>query len=67
MLDVNEGSFDRFLRVLLGIVLIGVGFGAMSGGGGIALGIIGVIVFFTGVSGRCLIYKLINFNTRGVR
>ena len=67
MIDVNEGPLDRLIRVLLGIVLIGVGFGAISGGGGIALGVIGVILLFTGVSGRCLIYKILNFNTLGVR
>jgi hypothetical protein len=63
----NEGPLDRWVRVVLGAVLTGVGFGAMSGGGGIALGVIGVIILLTGITGRCLIYRLINFNTLGVR
>jgi hypothetical protein len=34
MLNKNEGSLDRFIRILLGIVMMAVGFGVMSGGGG---------------------------------
>ncbi len=66
-MEKNEGRLDRLVRVLLGAVLTGVGFGAVGGGGGIALGVIGVIVLLTGITGRCLIYRLINFNTLGVR
>ena len=64
MLNKNEGSLDRFIRILLGIVMMAVGFGVMSGGG-IALGVIGAMVFFTGVTGVCLTYKLFNLNTLG--
>ncbi len=67
MIDKNEGPIDRLIRVLLGIVLMAVGFGAMSGGGGIALGVIGVILLLTGITGRCIAYRLTNFNTLGVR
>jgi hypothetical protein len=66
-MDKNEGPLDRWIRVVLGAVLTGVGFGVVGGGGGIALGVIGVIVLLTGITGRCLIYRLINFNTLGVR
>jgi hypothetical protein len=65
MSNKNEGTLDRFIRIMLGIVMMAVGFGVMSGGGGIALGAIGAIVFFTGVTGVCLIYKLFNLNTLG--
>ncbi len=65
MFNKNEGTFDRLIRVLLGIVMMAVGFGVMSGSGGIALGAIGAIVSFTGVTGVCLIYKLFNLNTLG--
>ena len=67
MIDVNEGLIDRLIRLLLGIFMIGIGFGTITGGGGIALGTIGIVLFLTGITGRCLIYKLINFNTLGVR
>ena len=65
MLNKNEGSLDSFIRILLGIVMMAVGFGVMSGGGRIALGVIGAMVFFTGVTGVCLTYKLFNLNTLG--
>jgi hypothetical protein len=65
MINKNEGTLDRFIRIMLGIVMMAVGFGVMSGGGGIALGVIGAMVFFTGVTGVCLIYKLFNLNTLG--
>ena len=65
MLNKNQGTFDRLLRVLLGIVMMAVGFGVMSGGGGIALGVTGAMVFFTGVTGVCLTYKLFKLNTLG--
>ena len=65
MLNKNEGTLDRFIRILLGIVMMAVGFRVMSGSGGIALGVIGAMVFFTGVTGVCLIYKLFNLNTLG--
>lgn len=67
MLDKNEGPLDRLIRVLLGIVLTPIGFGVMGGGGGIALGVIGVILLLTGITGRCIVYRLVNFNTLGVR
>jgi hypothetical protein len=66
MLAVNEGSLDRVIRFVLGIVFMIVGFAAVGGGGGLALGLIGVIVLITGITGRCLLYKLFNFNTLGV-
>jgi hypothetical protein len=65
MSNKNEGTLDRLIRITLGIVMMAVGFGVMSGGGGIALGVIGAMVFFTGVIGVCLIYKLFNLNTLG--
>lgn len=65
MLTKNMGTLDRFIRIMLGIVMMAVGFGVLSGGGGIALGVIGAMVFFTGVTGVCLTYKLFKLNTLG--
>jgi hypothetical protein len=67
MIPVNVGAIDRIVRLLIGLVLIIVGFVVLDGSAMLAIGIIGVIVFLTGLSGRCLIYKLVNFNTLGVR
>jgi hypothetical protein len=67
MIPVNEGVLDRIVRLLIGLVLIIVGFAVLDGGAMLTVGIIGVIGFLSGLSGRSLIYKLINFNTLGVR
>jgi len=63
----NVGPLDRWVRVAVGAILAGIGFGVVGGGGGIVLGVIGVVVLLTGLIGRCLVYRLINFNTLGVR
>lgn len=55
----NEGVFDRGLRVLAGLVLIGL---AASGTVG-AWGYIGVIPLLTGAVGMCPLYSLLGINT----
>ena len=52
----NVGSIDQAIRFIIGIVMMGTGFGAMSGGAAIAVGVIGVILFATSVIGRCPLY-----------
>ena len=52
----NMGNVDRAVRFIIGIVMMGVGFGAMSGGAAIAVGVIGVILFATSVIGWCPLY-----------
>jgi hypothetical protein len=54
----NEGSIDRVIRVVLGVVLIGVGVFVVKGTVGIVLDVIGVIVLVTGILGFCLLYKV---------
>jgi hypothetical protein len=63
----NLGTMDRAIRLAIGLVMMGVGFGAMDGGGGVAVGVIGVVVALTGATGCCLLYVPFNFNTHGVR
>ena len=62
-MERNVGGIDRLIRIVLGIVLMGVGFGAIGGGGGTAIGIIFAVVFVTGLTGRCLLYVPFRFNT----
>ena len=66
-MEKNQGTMDRAARVLIGIIMTIVGFAPMSGGAGIAVGVIGLILLLTGVVGWCPAYRLINFNTLGVR
>jgi hypothetical protein len=55
----NEGTIDRLLRVIVGLVLIALVFvGPRS-----AWGWIGVVPLLTGLVGMCPIYTLLGINT----
>lgn len=58
-MKVNEGAIDRGLRVVAGLVLIGL---AATGTIG-AWGYIGVIPLLTGAIGMCPIYSMLGINT----
>jgi hypothetical protein len=62
-MERNVGSWDRVLRIVLGIVLMAVGFGVIGGSGGITIGVIFAVVFVTGLTGRCLLYVPFRINT----
>lgn len=58
-MKVNEGVVDRTLRVVVGLVLIGL---AATGTVGI-WGYIGIVPLLTGAIGMCPIYSLLGINT----
>ncbi|WP_332826186.1 YgaP family membrane protein [Ramlibacter sp.] len=58
-MKVNEGAIDRGLRIVAGLVLIGL---AATGTVG-AWGYIGIIPLLTGAIGMCPIYSLLGINT----
>ena len=58
-MKTNEGVIDRSLRVILGLVLIGL---AATGAVGL-WGYIGVIPLITGAVGMCPIYSLLGINS----
>ncbi|HEC09250.1 MAG TPA: DUF2892 domain-containing protein [Acidimicrobiales bacterium] len=60
----NEASWDRIARVVLGVVLLIVGFGVMGGTGGTILGIVGLVPLLTGLVGWCPAYALFHFSTK---
>jgi len=61
---INEASWERWVRIGLGIVLLFLGWGGfVTGGLGVFLKIIGFVPLLTGVIGFCPIYRLINFKT----
>jgi len=63
-MKVNENTVDRAIRVVLGVVLLGVGVFVVKGTLGIVLDVIGVVAIVTGITGFCLLYKLFgNFST----
>ena len=61
---MNEAGWDRIARVVLGIVLIALGFsGAVEGGVGTFLGLFGFVPLITGLVGWCPLYAIFRFRT----
>ncbi len=60
----NEASWDRIVRVVLGAVLLFLGFGStISGAVGAVVGGLGVVLVVTGLVGFCPLYALLKINT----
>ena len=62
-MKANEGTTDRIIRVLIGIILIVVGFFVVKATLGTVLGIIGIVLSLTGAVGFCALYPLLKINT----
>jgi hypothetical protein len=61
---INEAGWDRIVRVILGIVLLYLGWaGVVSGGWGVFLKVIGFVPLLTGLIGWCPLYSLLKFRT----
>ena len=58
-MKINEGAIDRSLRVIAGLVLIGL---AATGTVGL-WGYIGIVPLVTGTVGMCPIYSLLGINS----
>ncbi|NOY54805.1 MAG: DUF2892 domain-containing protein [Actinobacteria bacterium] len=64
-MKINEASWDRVARVVLGGVLLYLGWAnVVTGGWGIFLKIIGFVPLITGVVGWCPIYAIAKFRTK---
>lgn len=60
----NEASWDRIARVILGVVLLALGWGGVvEGGVGTFLKIIGFVPLATGLAGWCPLYAVFRFRT----
>ncbi len=65
MFQINEATWDRIVRVVLGIVLLYLGWGGVVAGGlGVFLKIIGFVPLLTGLIGWCPAYSLFKFQTK---
>ncbi len=67
-MKVNEASWDRIIRVILGLVLLYVGWAVIQpqfGLWSIVALVVGIILLVTGVIGNCPIYSLLKINTKG--
>lgn len=60
MFRLNVGNLDRALRVLLGLVLIGLAaFGQIG-----VWGYLGIVPLLTGAVAMCPLYSLLGFSTK---
>lgn len=59
----NEGPTDRAFRIVAGVALLAAA-GFASGGGRIALALLGVVGLFTGLLGFCPLYVPFGLCTR---
>lgn len=60
MMKVNVGSADRILRIVLGVLLLGL---FMLEGNVKYLGILGIVFIFTSIIRFCPLYTLFGVNT----
>ncbi len=63
-MKLNESNLDRIIRVVVGIVLLYLGFGGASSGAlAIVADVLGVVMLLTGAVGFCPLYTLFKFST----
>lgn len=64
-IQVNEATWDRVVRVLVGLVSLVLAFTVFAGGIGAWLaGIVGAVLVLTGAVGFCPMYTLMGFKTK---
>lgn len=64
---VNEAGWERVARIVLGVVLLIVGFGVMDGTAGVIVGVVAFVPLLTGLTGWCPLYSLLGFRTNKTR
>ena len=65
MFQVNEAGWDRILRIVLGLVMLVLGWGGFVGGvWGVVLQWLGFVPLLTGLIGWCPLYSLFHIKTK---
>lgn len=63
--SINEAWWDRAIRIVLGLVLLYLGWGGVvTGALGVVFQYLGFVPLLTGVIGWCPLYSLFKFGTR---
>ncbi len=64
----NEGTADRFLRIIIGAMLLGLAAANIAAGPWLFASLaVGVILAVTGIVGFCPLYAVLRLSTRAVR
>jgi hypothetical protein len=58
----NVGQTDKWIRIIIGFLLFSLFF--FVEGNARYFGILGIIPLYTGLTGKCALYKLLGINTR---
>ena len=65
IMKTNESNADRIIRIVLGVVLLVLGWGGfVTGTLGLIFKILGFIPLLTGIVGYCPIYGLLKLSTK---
>jgi hypothetical protein len=60
----NEGTVDRVVRVVLGVLLVAAwALGWLTGTLAVVLGVLGIVLIGTGAVGFCPLYRLFGMST----
>ena len=59
----NEGKTDRTVRIVLGVILLGLALLSLTGVAQIVAGVAGAIALITGAIGFCGLYKILGIST----
>ena len=66
-MTVNEGTLDRTLRAIAGVLLVAAWLlGWLTGTLAVVLGIVGVVLLLTAAVGFCPMYRMLGMNTCAV-
>lgn len=66
-MTVNEGTLDRTLRAIAGVLLVAAWLlGWLTGTLAVVLGIVGVVLLLTAAVGFCPLYRVLGMNTCAV-
>ena len=58
-MEVNQSPIDRVIRVVIGLVLLGLGLFVVKGLLGVVLDVIGAVLLYSGAVGFCHVYKFL--------
>ena len=65
MFKGNEASWDRVVRVVVGVLFLYLGLGnVVVGGLGVVVDIVGAVLVLTGLVGFCPLYALLKLSTK---
>lgn len=64
MAFVNEGAWDRIVRILVGTLLLYASWANWPGTAAVVLVVIGAVALITGLVGWCPAYAIFQFSTR---